>query len=601
LSGTLKEGNALTGAADPKVRVLGLVGATHDSGIAILNDGIPDVVLEEERFNRQKRTQAFPQHALRAVFGKDGAGLAEVDVITTPWDVAELRRSYLKALFGNLPGSLSLLAERSHSPQRNEIVLLNQYLRRKLARNFPDVRTPRIVNVGHHDAHAAAFFVSPFEQATVLVMDGFGDDAATSVYTGAGNRLERRCWTSIFNSVGMVYTFVTAYLGFRGLCDEGKVMALAAFGERGYVDRFRECIRLLPGGLYAVNREYFSYDVYGELRPLRPKFFEIFGPPRKPGEEINDRHRAIARALQQVTEETIVHIVREITRTTEHLNLILAGGVALNCVANARILEMTEARSIWVPPAASDTGVPLGSTLWHHHQTLGAERKFELKHAFWGLEYSDEEVLRALKAARVTYEHVDDSELFARVARDLAAAKTVGWFQGRFEMGPRALGNRSILADPRRAKIRDVINAKIKHREPFRPFAPAILLERASEYFYIDQPDPFMTIAPSARPEKAHLIPAAVHADGTGRLQTVDRDSNPRFYGIIKAFENLTGVPVLLNTSFNRQERIVASPEHAISCFLRTEMDVLVLGNYYVADRNGVAKKRDEVAFADAV
>lgn len=580
------------------MRILGLVASTHDSGLAILDHGRPELVIEEERLNRIKKTLAFPRQAICAALGPRAEALDGIDVIVTPWNQGALAATALKSLLARFPMSLSLLARRAHTPQRNEIVMLDRVIRRKFRKYFGVDHLPPIVNVGHHDSHAAMFFVSPFEEATVLVMDGYGDDAATSIYSGEGGRLKRRWRSSLMNSIGMVYTLVTVYLGFGGFSDEGKVMALAAFGDDTYVDRFRDCIRLGPDGSYAVNMDYFSFDTYGELRPFKRKFYETFGPARAPGEPLDDRHRAIAFALQKVTEETILHIVRNVTRTSGRRKLVLAGGVALNCVANARILEMTDVERIWVPPCASDTGAPLGATLWHHHQTLGHSRDFELTHPFYGLAYSDEEIASALAEAGLVAEHMSEGPLLERVAKDLAAGRIVGWFQGRFEMGPRALGNRSILADPRKASMRDVINAKIKHRESFRPFAPAVLIEHTADYFFIDQPDPFMTIAPCIRPDKAELIPAAVHADGTGRIQTVDRAANPRYYGIIEAFGKLTGVPVLLNTSFNRHEPIVATPAEAISCFLRTGMDVLVLGDFYVADRNAAAVGKAEAAFA---
>jgi carbamoyltransferase len=332
--------------------------------------------------------------------------------------------------------------------------------------------------------------------------------------------------------------------------------------------------------------DYFSFDVYGELRPFKRKFYDTFGAPRAPGSEIDDRHRAIAFGLQKLAEDTILHIVNEIVRSEKTDQLVFSGGVALNCVASARILEQTPIKRLWVPPGASDTGTPLGACLWHHHQTLGHKRTFELKRADYGLAYSDAEIDRAIAAAGLSAEILCDDDLYARVASDLAKSAVVGWYQGRFEMGPRALGNRSILADPRNPKMRDIINDKIKKRESFRPFAPAILAERVSEYFFIDQPDPFMTIAPCVKPDVAHLIPAAIHADGTGRIQTVAADGNPRFHALISEFARLTGVPVLLNTSFNRQEPIVASPAEAVSCFLRTKMDALALGNRYIAARN---------------
>ncbi|MEQ1718021.1 MAG: carbamoyltransferase C-terminal domain-containing protein [Hyphomicrobium sp.] len=564
------------------MRILGLVGATHDSGIAILDDGDIDLVIEEERLKREKRTRNFPRHALVAALGSDGRGLTGIDALVTPWDVKRLRASFAKALAGRLPASLCLLSERSHTPQRNEIAILNHFLTRKLKRTFPACKLPPLINVGHHDSHAASFFVSPFDEANVLVMDGYGDDAATSVYSGAGNKLERRWHSSFFNSLGMVYTFVTGYLGFEQLAGEGTVMALAAYGDDSYVARFRDVVRLTGDGRYQINMDYFSFDAFGEIRPLTRKFFDTFGPARGDTEPLEDRHRAIAYALQHVSEDVILHIVREISRTSPSRNLVLAGGVALNCVANARILADTPVERLWVPPGSSDTGAPLGACLWHHHQTMGGPRRFELKRADYGLSYSEEEIVRALRAAGLKSEVLPDADLFSRVAGDLAEGRVAGWFQGRFEMGPRALGHRSILADPRRADMRDILNAKIKKREYFRPFAPAVLAERAAEYFVISQPDPFMTLAPVVRPEKRGDIVAAVHKDGTGRLQTVDRDDHPRFHALISAFASLTGVPVLLNTSFNRQEPIVASPDDAVSCFLRTEMDVLVLANHYV-------------------
>ncbi len=584
------------------MRILGLVGATHDSGLAILDDGLPELVVEEERLNREKRTRCFPRQSLAAAFGSDLAGLRDIDVIALPWDVAAIRRSFAAAVFGRVPASLSLILQRAHTPQRNAIVNLNFYLKRKMRRmsRGRPLALPPMVNVGHHNAHAATFFVSPFEEATVLVMDGYGDDASTSTYTGRGGKITRHWSSSFFNSVGMVYTFVTSYLGFGGFSDEGKVMALAAYGDDSYVTRFRDVIRLTPDGRYAVNMDYFSFDTYGELRPFTRKFTEVFGPRRAPGEPLSDRHRAIAHALQVVTEEVVLHIVRELVRAHPSRNLVFAGGVALNCVANARILEKTAIERVWVPPCASDTGAPLGAALWHYHQTLGFPRRFELEHPFYGLAYSDAEIARALAEAGIQSERLGEAALLRRVARDLADGKIVGWFQGRFEMGPRALGNRSILADPRRLGMKDVINSKIKRREPFRPFAPAVLMERAAEFFEVDQPDPFMTLAPRVRPEKAHLIPAAVHVDGTGRIQTVARAANPRYYGIIEEFGKLTGVPVLLNTSFNRHEPIVASPQEAISCYLRTGMDVLVLGDHYVADRNAGAVARATAGFATA-
>jgi carbamoyltransferase len=579
------------------VQILGIVSETHDAGIALLQEGVPVLVLEEERLNRQKHTRDFPTLALKQAFDAVGRSFAEVDVITTPWDMSRLRRTVLKAVVGRMPASLSLLLPSAQTTQDRGIVLLNFWLRYNLKRQFRDQRLPAIVNVGHHESHAAIFFASPFEDASVLVMDGYGDDAATSTFTGAGNQLERQWHGRFFDSLGMIYTLITRYLGFQ-LFEEGTVMALAACGDTTYTDDMRKVVRLEPAGRFSINMDYFNHDKYGMLRPFKRRFIETFGPPRAQGEMLTDRHRDVARALQTVTSDVVVHVTRHLAATYPSRNLVLTGGVALNCVANARILRDTDFHRVWVPPCASDTGAPLGSALWHHHQTLGKPRGFELTHAFHGSAYGPGQTRRALVEAGLAFEELDEVDLPRRVARDLAENRIVGWFQGRFEMGPRALGNRSILASPLRREMRDLMNARIKYREPFRPFAPAVLAEHAADYFEISQPDPFMTLAPRVRSDKAHLIPAAVHVDGTGRIQTVERRSNPRFYAVIEEFMKLTGVPVVLNTSFNKQEPIVARPEEAVSCFLRTEMDALVLGNFYTRDRPIAAVNRARDAFS---
>jgi carbamoyltransferase len=566
------------------VHILGIVTRTHDAGLALLNDGVPTLVLEEERFNREKHTRKFPFSSLQAAFDDRGLDIDDIDVITTPWDMKSLRRTMFWAVAGNLPAGLNLLPSSARPTQSTLIVTLPNGLRWGLMGHFGMRKLPKIVEVRHHDAHAAIFFVSPFEEATVLVMDGYGDETAQSAYTGYGNRLERVWQSGFFDSLGMLYTAVSQHLGFK-LFEEGTVMALAAAGGTTYTEKFRELVHLEPDGGFSINRDFISYDTHGLNRPFKERFIDAFGPRRERNEPLGDRHRDLAFALQSTIEETIVHIVRDLSKRYPSRNLCVTGGVGLNCVANARILRDTDYQSVWVPPCASDSGAPLGSALWHHHQTLRQPRCFELTHAFYGTGYSDAEIVRDLQQAGLAYDRMEECDLLAKVAADLAMGKIVGWFQGRSEIGPRALGNRSILADPRDAKMKERINARVKHREPFRPFAPAVLVEMAAEFFEIDQSDPFMTMAPRVRIEKAQMIPAAVHFDGTARIQTVDRASNPRFYGLIKEFAELTGVPVILNTSFNRQEPIVASPAEAISCYLRTQMDVLVLGDFYVTDR----------------
>ena len=466
-------------------------------------------------------------------------GIGDIDVMTTPWDTRALRRTFAKAVLGHLPASLGLLHPGANTAQNGGIVFLTLWLKYELRRRFGLARLPPIVQVGHHDAHAAIFFASPFEEAAVLVMDGFGDVSATSAYVGSGNRLECRWRGSFFDSLGMLYTLVTYHLGFAPF-EEGTVMALAACGGDTYAGKFKDLVHLEKGGQFSLNRDYLRHDRYGQIRPFTRKFLDMFGPPRRRGEPITDHHRDLAFALQATTEQTVLHVVRALAASHPSRNLCLTGGVALNCVANARILRDTDYRRVWVPPCASDTGAPLGSALWHEHQTLGRPRTFELTHPYYGTTYGDDEIARALDRAGLSYRRLGEAELIAEVARRLAEGQIVGWFQGRFEMGPRALGNRSILADPRNVAIKDQLNERIKQREPFRPFAPAVLVERASEFFEIDQPDPFMTMAPRVRADKVAADPGGrpcrrhgAHTDRRSRRQ-------PRYYRLIEEFGRLT-------------------------------------------------------------
>lgn len=574
------------------MNILGLVYTSHDAGLALLSDGKPNIILEEERFNRIKHTIRYPRMAMDAVFGPDGnMRLDDIDVITCPWDMKRIRRSLLGAVLADPPKSFNLLRNAAHKTHSTGLLNLPMRLKLGLWSQFGVKKLPPIVQVGHHESHASVFFVSPFEDATVLVADGYGDEGATSAWVGKGNRIERQWSDAMFDSLGMVYTCVSEYLGFP-FTQEGTVMALAALGGPAYKDKFKDLIQFLPEGRVAVNKAYVNYNTHGFIEPWKPKFYETFGPARKAGEPLTEHHHNIAWALQHWTEEALLHIVRELYRVQKNKNLVISGGVALNCVANARILRDTDFQRVWVPPVASDTGVTFGSTLYHWHQTLGNKRAFELNHAFYGKAFSDAEIVKALDAAGLKYERMEETAILKRVAQDLADMRIVGWFQGRAEIGPRALGNRSILSSATTNKMKDLINARIKHREAFRPFAPVVLYERLEEFFEYHHPDPFMTVAPMIRKDKVHLIPAAAHVDGTGRIQTISREQNARYYGVIEEYAKLTGIPVILNTSFNRQEPVVNAPAEAISCYLRTDMDRLVLGDYYISDRNPAAIKR---------
>ena len=568
------------------MRILGIATGSHDSGIAIIKDGVPEIVIEEERLNREKRTSRFPEMAIKKAFETLGIGLSDIDAITTPWNTSAMRWQTRWHLVRRFPISLNLLRKGAVPTHGIGLLYSKFVIKKNLQRMFPGQTLPKIEGTGHHDAHAAFYYVSPFEDATILVMDGYGDNCSTSVYVGNGNELKQVYKNRVFDSIGMIYSIISNYLGFAQFGDEGKVMGLSAYGNDTYLERMKDLVHLHDDGTYSINMSYFSHDKYGYLKPFTQKFYDTFGPASAPKAEMTQRHMDLSYALQVMLEDVMLHVVNGLAKKYPSKNLVLSGGVAMNCVATARIIRETDYDRIWLPPCASDTGVPLGSAIHYAHHNMKQSRGFEITKAYYGLSYSDTEIEKAIQEAGVTANKMDPVSLIDKVSDDLQDGKIIAWFQGGFEMGPRALGNRSILADPRRAEMKATINARVKYREAFRPFAPAVLYEHASEFFEINQPDPFMTIAPRVRPEMADKIPAVVHVDNTARFQTVEKEANPPYYKLIEAFGKKTGVPILLNTSFNKQEPIVASPAEAISCFLRTEMDILVLGNYYITDRN---------------
>ncbi|MEM1370858.1 MAG: carbamoyltransferase N-terminal domain-containing protein, partial [Pseudomonadota bacterium] len=430
------------------MKVLGIVAKTHDTGLALVEDGYPLLILEEERFNREKHTKAFPVKSLKAAFDNGEHDFDDVEVITVPWRQKALIKTFFQIVTGRMPQSLNLLRPAAHATQDSGIVNLwlrmQIYLRRHLMRR----RLPPVVEVGHHESHAACFFVSPFDEAVVLVMDGYGDECATSAFMGRGNHLEVIRKLGFFDSLGMLYTCATNHLGFKTF-EEGTVMALAAMGEPSRVEEMRQLVHLDPDGGFTINRDFISYDTHGLIKPFTQKFIDTFGPQRERHEPIEQHHRDLAFAVQAITEETVLHLVNALAEKTDCRNLVITGGVGLNCVANGRVLRDTPFERVWVPPCASDTGAPLGSALYYTHHILGKPRVMEMTHASYGAAYGDAEIEGAINDLGLEFEKLGDDELFARVAEDLAAQRIVGWFQGRYEIGPRALGQRSILADPR--------------------------------------------------------------------------------------------------------------------------------------------------------
>ena len=449
-------------------------------------------------------------------------------------------------------------------------------------------------NIEHHRAHlASAFYVSPFRDAAILSVDGFGDFVSTMFGVGTDTRIQCLDTVAYPHSLGIFFTAVTQWLGFTKFGDEGKVQGLAAYGEPVFWDDLRTILSLKPNGQFELNLDYFIHWAAGiEMtwghcpslaRIYSQKFVDKFGPPRQPAEEITKVYADMAASVQAMLEEAEFHLVRHLQRITGSKALCLAGGVALNSSFNGKILPETPFQDVFIQPAAADTGTALGVAYYIYHQLLGQPRCFVMKSSYGGPSFCNGQIESALRRHNLAYRVCNEDEVAKLGAKLVASGKIVGWFQGNMEWGPRALGNRSIVADPRGHSTKDVLNERIKHREKFRPFAPSILAERVGDYFDQTYPDPFMLKVYNVLEDKRKEIPAVTHVDGTGRLQTVEREVNPLYWQLIKEFENLTGVPLILNTSFNENEPIVCSPDEAIDCLLRTKMDALVLGNSVVS------------------
>jgi carbamoyltransferase len=552
------------------VNILGINCFSHDTAAALLQDGRPTAFIEEERFNREKHTKAFPDQAIEYCLKATGISINDVDVVAFGHKARlDYRRGALDGL-RRLPLGAKRLAVQTY-------VDLNLWRKQRDFVKRWGYRG-RVVNVGHHDAHAAAtFFASGFDEAAVLTLDRGGDFLSTTLGRGQGSRFQTLKEVRNPHSIGEVYTAMTGWLGFHPNADEGKVMGLAPYGTDRYVDVFRDFIHLTPEGLFKVNLTWFAYQL--ESGPLSKKFLDRFGPARVPESAITEHHQDVAFGVQAITEEAGLHMARALHAMTGSTNLALSGGVALNSVMNARLLAETPFEHIFIQPAAGDAGNALGAALHVWHNGMDKPRAWAMEHAFFGPEYADADFKELLSARKLPFKEVADPAVEA--AQLLSESKIVGWFQGRSEVGPRALGARSILADPRRPEMKDIVNAEVKHREGFRPFAPSVLDEKGAEYFDGYYPNPFMLLVLPIRADKREVIPAVTHVDGTGRLQSVVKDGNPLYHRLIQEFERLTGVPVVLNTSFNlRGEPIVHRPEEALTDYLSTGMDALILGNY---------------------
>ena len=547
--------------------VLGVNCFSHDTSACLVVDGEVVAMGEQERFNRDQHTKAFPDDAVGFCLAQAGIDAAQLDAVAFAHHVPkDFLRGAGDAIARAAPKRLAVQAFVD-----GRLAVRDRSFRRRWGYEG------RVIHVGHHHAHAAsAFYASPFERAAILTLDRGGDFLSTTLAVGEGSRIRTLDHVRNPHSLGEVYTALTWFLGFRPNADEGKVMGLAPYGTDRLVPDLRDLVRLDGNGLFRVNLRWFRYQREG--RPLSPRFVRRHGEARVPESEITDRDRDLAYAVQDVPEEAGVHLARRLQANTGLTNLCVAGGVALNSVMNARILKESGFKDIFVQPASSDAGNAMGAALWTWHQVMGNPRKWSMEHPFWGVEHSEKAMAAALSDRGLTFGQVGCPE--AEAARRLAEGKVVGWFQGRAEVGPRALGARSILADPRSPEMRDVVNARVKRREGFRPFAPAVLHERGADYFEDYCQTPYMLLVLPVRGQKREVIPAVTHVDGTARVQGVTSDFNSPFHQLIRDFDRLTGVPVVLNTSFNlRGEPIVHRPEEAVTDFLRSDMDCLFLGS----------------------
>ncbi|HEY6400569.1 MAG TPA: carbamoyltransferase [Blastocatellia bacterium] len=574
--------------------ILGINAYHADASAAIVCDGRLVAAVEEERFNRIKHCAGFPYQAVKYCLEVAGIKPEQLTHIAVARDTkANLDKKLLYAL------KIPQMALRRLAPQGKFATIKEEVA--KALDIAPEKLAAEVSRVEHHKAHlASSFFVSGFEEAALLSVDGLGDFASTMWGVGTDKKLAIAGSIAFPHSLGFFYTAITQYLGFWKYGDEYKVMGLASYGQPEFKDEFNKIVLLEENGKprFNLGLDYFIHHKVGseiswdEGSPVIGKMYsdhleKRLGAAREANSAVDQRHQNIASSLQARLEDSVISLLNQVNRLYGVKKLCMAGGVAFNCVANGQIFDRTPFEEVYIPTAAGDAGLAVGAAFYVEHQVLGRPRSFKMDNAYWGPQFTNGQIRQALDSKKIAdsgyrIAELDDEEITRETAKRIAGGNIVGWFQGRLEFGPRALGNRSIVADPRRAEMKDILNSRIKHRESFRPFAPSILEERVGDYFDHSHPSPFMLMTYRVKPEKRGEIPAPTHVDGTGRLQTVNREQNPRYWGLISEFERLTGVPVVLNTSFNDNEPVVCRPEEAIECFLRTKMDVLSIGNYLV-------------------
>lgn len=572
------------------MNILGINAYHGDSSACLVADGKVVCAIEEERVRRIKHWAGLPTEAVKWCLQYAGADIRDIDHIAISRNPsAHVHKKILRVL--TKAPSLGFLRNRLHNVARVSDV--KSGIAEAFGIRASDIRS-RVHNIEHHRSHlASAFLVSPFDTAVCVSVDGFGDFLSAMRAIGKENRIEVVDYVEYPHSLGIFYTAFTQFLGFWNYGDEYKVMGLSAYGKPTHLDEMRKIVKLKKNGLFELDTAFFLHDkegvemVWENGAPALGKLFsdklgQLCGKPREREEEVSERHKDIASSIQAMYEEVFFHLLNHAYQKTGIDTLALAGGCIQNSLANGKIFEKTPFKEVFIPPASYDAGTAIGAAYWVWNVALGNKRDFVMTDPYLGPEFSDEDIGNALRDQGLRFEKLDDDELLRRTARDIANGKIVGWIQGRTEWGPRALGNRSILADPRKKDMKDILNERIKRRESFRPFAPSILEDFVSEWFEGSYPVPFMEKVYPIRAEKKKFIPAVVHEDGTGRLQTVSKNVNEKYYRLIEEFYRLTKVPIVLNTSFNEKEPIVNTPSDAIDCFLRTKMDVLMMGNFYI-------------------
>ena len=567
--------------------ILGLNAFHGDSSACLLVDGKIINAIEEERIKRVKHWAGFPIESIKFCLKDAGITICDVDYITISRDPSA---HFGKKLLTSINKSTNVNFIRDRIRNLYKISSIKSILAAELGEDVKRIHA-KVKNIEHHRAHmASSFFASPFETSAIISIDGFGDFSSTMIGVGINNKIDVLDCVTFPHSIGVFYTAFTQFLGFPYYGDEYKVMGLAPYGNPVYVNKLKDVIQLTEDGFFKLNEKFFLHSTEGvsmtweNCAPDVGRIFsgvliDSFGKPRAKDEPLSDYHKDLASSVQQMTENVIFHMMNHLSKTTKLENICIAGGVAQNSVANGKIKGKTSFTGVYIPSAGYDAGTAIGSALFLYNNLLGYARTEPMYSAYLGNSVSDDEIVALLKSRKINYKRYSDEEIIKITAELLAEGSVLGWFQGRTEFGPRALGNRSVLVDPSRPDAKDLLNSKIKKRESFRPFAPSILREYVHEYFEEDDDAYFMEKVFQIREEKRKIIPAVTHVDGTGRLQTVNKDISPKYYSLIDKFREITGVPILLNTSFNENEPIVNSPKEALECFLRTEMDALVLGN----------------------